>query len=50
MSDILLGTPSHGHTSTGRPAKTSVHNLNAKLDTVKRTYQERWPTVTDDKR
>ena len=27
IDDVLLRTPTHGHTSDGRPAKTYIHQL-----------------------
>ena len=27
MSDVLLWTPAHGHTSVGRPARTYLHKF-----------------------
>ena len=31
-SDVLLWTPTHGHTSVGRPAKTYIHQLRVYTD------------------
>ena len=40
-NDVFLWTPTHGHISVGWPAKTFISFLRT-LDTVKKTYLERW--------
>ena len=46
VSDILLWTLTHGHTSVGWPAKTYISSMWT-LDAVERTCQEWWPIGVD---
>ena len=42
MSNVLVGTPTHGHTSVGRPAKTSVlceHRMQPRPTSNDRWYE-----------